>query len=100
MIQGVYNGVTTAELDELAAQTAAYCATQHPAFSLLAARISISNLHKNTTKNFSDLIEQMHKHKHPVLKHDAPLISDEVYEIVMNNKEKIDAAIVCDRDFE
>ena len=42
----------------------------------------------------------MHKHKHPVLKHDAPLISDEVYEIVMNNKEKIDAAIVYDRDFE
>ena len=56
MIQGVYNGVTTAELDELAAQTAAYCATQHPDFSLLAARISISNLHKNTTKNFSELV--------------------------------------------
>ena len=63
MIQGVYNGVTTAELDELAAQTAAYCATQHPDFSLLAARISISNLHKNTTKNFSERSQPVLPHQ-------------------------------------
>jgi hypothetical protein len=92
VIQGVYSGVTTSELDELAAQTggllkagkhcpssqlqfshlmlylfttAAYCATQHPDFSKLAARISISNLHKNTTKLFSDAIEAFRNYKHP-----------------------------------
>src|SRR6056297_206692 len=65
VISGVYDGVTTSELDELAAQTAAYCSTQHPDFSKLAARIAVSNLHKNTTKIFSDAIEQFRSYRHP-----------------------------------
>jgi len=62
VIQGVYPGVTTTELDELAAQTAAYNATQHPDFSILAARISVSNLHKMTTKTFSENVQKFREY--------------------------------------
>jgi ribonucleotide reductase alpha subunit len=92
--------VTTHELDELAAQTAAYMATQHPDFSRLAARISVSNLHKSTDKVFSDVVEKLHKHVHPKTKKPASLIADDVYEVIMSNKDKINGAIVYDRDFE
>jgi ribonucleoside-diphosphate reductase alpha subunit len=100
VVQGVYPGVTTSELDELAAQTAAYQATQHPDFSKLAARISVSNMHKQTQKSFSAVVELFHKHVHPKTKNPAPLIADDVYEIVMANKEILDSAIIHDRDFE
>jgi len=100
VIQGVYDGVTTHELDELAAQTAAYMATQHPDFSRLAARISVSNLHKSTDKVFSDVVEKLHKHVHPKTKKPASLIADDVYDVIMANKDKINGAIVYDRDFE
>ena len=97
MIQGVYDGVTTHELDELAAQTAAYMATQHPDFSRLAARISVSNLHKSTDKVFSDVVEKLHKHVHPKTKKPASLIADDVYEVIMSNKDKINGAISASR---
>merc|ERR1719424_2231454 len=100
VIQGVYDGVTTHELDELAAQTAAYMATQHPDFSLLAARISVSNLHKSTEKIFSDVVEKLHKHVHPKTFKKAALIGDSTYATVMKHKDRINAAIVYDRDFE
>ncbi|GMH64968.1 hypothetical protein TL16_g04084 [Triparma laevis f. inornata] len=100
VIQGVYPGVTTIELDELAAQTAAYNATQHPDFSILAARISVSNLHKMTKKKFSDNIEIFHNYIHPKTGEPAPLISSRHYKIIMANKDKYDAAIIHDRDFE
>lgn len=83
VIQGVYPGVTTIELDELAAQTAASCATRHPDFSTLAARISVSNLHKQTSKVFSEVVEILHSHVHPKTGQASPLVSEEVYEIVM-----------------
>eukprot|EP00953_Heterococcus_sp_UTEX-ZZ885_P000637 868-Heterococcus_DN1.PRE.3 len=97
---GVYPGVTTSELDELAAQTAAYMATQHPGWSQLAARISVSNLHKNTCKVFSENIEQLHKYVHPKTGAPASLISDEVYEIVQKHKDTLNSAIINDRDCE
>ena len=71
-------------MDELAAQTAAYMATQHPDFSRLAARISVSNLHKSTDKVFSDVVEKLHKHVHPKTKKPASLIADDVYEVIMS----------------
>lgn len=92
--------MTTSELDELAAETAACQATQHPDFSQLAARITISNLHKNTEKVFSENIEKFHKHRHPKNNLPAPLIADDVYEIVMQNKELLNSAIIHDRDFD
>ena len=100
VVQGVYPGVTTFELDELAAETCAYMSTQHPDFSTLAARISISNLHKKTEKIFSNNIETFHKYTHPKTGSPAPLIADDVYDFVMENKERLNAAIVYDRDFE
>ena len=99
VIQGVYPGVTTLELDELAAQTAASCATRHPDFSTLAARISVSNLHKQTSKVFSEVVEVLHNHIHPKTGTPSPLVSDELYATVQANKEKLNSAIIYDRDF-
>eukprot|EP00316_Scyphosphaera_apsteinii_P008057 CAMPEP_0119310340 /NCGR_PEP_ID=MMETSP1333-20130426/18895_1 /TAXON_ID=418940 /ORGANISM="Scyphosphaera apsteinii, Strain RCC1455" /LENGTH=786 /DNA_ID=CAMNT_0007314509 /DNA_START=39 /DNA_END=2399 /DNA_ORIENTATION=+ len=100
VIQGVYDGVTTSALDDLAAETAAYLTTQHHDYSRLAARISVSNLHKMTDKSFSNTMDVLHKYVNPRNKQKAPLISDEVYEIIMANKDRLDAAIVYDRDFD
>lgn len=100
VIQGVYPGVTTTELDELAAQTAAYNATQHPDFSILAARISVSNLHKMTTKSFSENVQKFRDYVHPKTGESAPLVSEKLYEIVKKNADVLDSAIIHDRDFE
>jgi len=100
VIQGVYPGVTTVELDELAAQTAASCATRHPDFSVLAARITVSNLHKQTSKVFSDVVEVLHKHIHPKTNKPSPLVSDELYALVMANKDRLNSAIIYDRDYQ
>lgn len=86
VVQGVYPGVTTVELDELAAQTAASLATRHPDFSLLAARISVSNLHKQTSKVFSDVVSMLRHHVHPKTGQESPLVSEELYNIVMEVK--------------
>jgi ribonucleoside-diphosphate reductase subunit M1 len=84
----------------LAAETAASFATQHPDYSVLAARVSVSNLHKKTKGTFSDLIEDFHNYIHPKTGEPAPLVSQETYDIVMANKEKLDNAICHERDFE
>jgi ribonucleoside-diphosphate reductase subunit M1 len=76
--------VTTIELDELAAQTAASLATRHPDFSTLAARISVSNLHKQTSKVFSDVTEILHANIHPKTGTAAPLVSDNLLKVVMD----------------
>lgn len=83
VVPGLYPGVTTIELDELAAQTAASCATRHPDFSTLAARISVSNLHKQTSKVFSEVVEQLHSHVHPKTGQPSQLVSEKLYDIVM-----------------
>uniref|UniRef100_A0A6S9A967 Ribonucleoside-diphosphate reductase n=4 Tax=Ditylum brightwellii TaxID=49249 RepID=A0A6S9A967_9STRA len=100
VIQGVYPGVTTVELDELAAQTAASFATQHPDYSILAARISVSNLHKMTNKLFSEVVTAFREYVHPKTGAPAPLISQEVYDVVMEHRDTLDAAVLHDRDFE
>ena len=100
VIQGVYAGVTTVELDELAAQTAASFATQHPDCSILAARICVSNMHKMTKKVFSENVEKFRNYVHPKTGEPAPLISEEVYDVIMANKDRLDASIIHTRDFE
>ncbi|CAM9325123.1 unnamed protein product [Ectocarpus sp. 12 AP-2014] len=100
VIQGVYPGVTTIELDELAAQTSAYMATQHPDFSKLAARISVSNLHKQTEKVFSKVIDKLYAYVHPKTGKKAGLIADDVYEIIQKNKQRLNSALIMDRDFD
>ncbi|CCK72782.1 ribonucleotide-diphosphate reductase subunit RNR1 KNAG_0L01620 [Huiozyma naganishii CBS 8797] len=100
IISGVYEGVTTSELDNLAAETCAYMTTVHPDYATLAARVAISNLHKQTTKQFSQVVADLHDYINPATGKHAPMISDEVFDIVMKNKDAINSAIVYDRDFQ
>eukprot|EP00887_Chlorella_sp_A99_P005889 scaffold1.g5889.t1 len=97
---GVYKGVTTSELDELAAETAAALTATHPDYALLAARIAVSNLHKNTLKSFSETVKIMFHHMNPQNGEPAPLVSEEVYGIIQANAERLDSEIVYDRDFD
>ncbi|PWV50824.1 ribonucleoside-diphosphate reductase subunit alpha [Chitinophaga sp. S165] len=99
VIQGLYDGVTTSELDNLAAETAASLTTKHPDYALLASRIAVSNLHKNTVKSFSKTMKKLYDYIDPKVGKPAPLISDDVYEIIKNNAEVLDSSIIYDRDF-
>lgn len=98
VVQGLYDGVSTSDLDSLAAETAATMATTHPDFGILAARIAVSNLHKNTSESFSETIAQLHHYVDPKTGK-ASLISKETYEVVQANKARLDAAIDYKRDF-
>ena len=99
VIQGMFDGVTTTELDNLAAETAASMTTVHPDYAILAARIAVSNLHKNTKKSFSEVVEDLHKYVDPKTDESAPLVADDVYEIIMKNSEELDSAVIHSRDF-
>lgn len=99
VIEGLYDGVTTTVLDNLAAETAASLTTNHPDYALLASRIAVSNLHKNTTKSFSKTIEELYNYIDPKTNTSAKLIADDVYEIVMANAQILDSTIIYDRDF-
>lgn len=99
VISGVYQGVTTVELDNLAAETAAYMTVTHPDYAILAARIAVSNLHKQTKKQFSAVISDLYHYINPKNKKHSPMISKETYDIVMKHAEDLNSAIVYDRDF-
>ncbi|MDQ3109106.1 MAG: ribonucleoside-diphosphate reductase subunit alpha [Bacteroidota bacterium] len=99
VIQGIYPGVTTSELDNLAAETAASLTTTHPDYALLASRIAVSNLHKNTEKSFSKTMELLYTYLDPKTGQKAALIADDVWEIIKNNAQLLDSSIIYDRDF-
>ena len=99
VIQGLYDGVSTTELDNLAAETAATMTTKHPEYAQLAARISISNLHKSTNKSFSETMEALYNYVDPKTGEKAGLISDKTIEIIKKNAGKLDSAIIYDRDY-
>lgn len=99
IISGVYEGVTTVELDNLAAETCAYMTTVHPDYATLAARIAISNLHKQTTKQFSQVVNELYHYVNPKNGVHSPMISKEVLDIVNEHKDELNSAIVYDRDF-
>lgn len=86
-------------LQNLAAETAAYLTTKHPDYAILAARIAISNLHKETKKQFSHVIEDLYNYVNPKNNKPAGMISKEVYDIVKANAETLDSAILYTRDF-
>jgi len=96
---GIYAGVTTKELDDLAAETAAHLVTTHPDYGQLAARISVSRMHKSTKKNFSDVIEDLRNYINPKTGKHGPMVHEDTYAIVMKNKERLNSAILYDRDF-
>ncbi|KAJ7743859.1 ribonucleotide reductase alpha subunit [Mycena metata] len=99
VVAGVYNGITTMELDNLAAETAAYLTTKHPDYAILAARIAISNLHKETKKSFSTVISDLYNFVNPKTGRRASLIAKETYDVVMANAATLDSAIIFNRDF-
>ncbi|KAL0078936.1 ribonucleotide reductase [Phycomyces blakesleeanus] len=100
VVSGMYQGITTVELDNLAAETAADMTTTHPDYAILAARIAVSNLHKETHKQFSDVVNQLYNHKHPKTKTDNPLVSQELFDIVNKYSERINAAVDDERDYD
>ncbi|MCO5590082.1 hypothetical protein L7F22_044051 [Adiantum nelumboides] len=99
VIDGIYDGVTTVELDNLAAETAAYKTTTHPDYAVLAARIAISNLHKETRKTFSQVIKDLYEYVNPRNGKHSPMISETTYNAIMKNQAQLDSAIIYDRDF-
>ncbi|AFD05852.1 ribonucleoside-diphosphate reductase subunit alpha [Solitalea canadensis] len=99
VIEGLYDGVTTSELDNLAAETAASLTVKHPDYALLASRIAVSNLHKNTEKSFSKTMERLYNYIDPKTGLNAQLLSDDVIEIIRQNADTLDSNIIYDRDF-
>jgi ribonucleoside-diphosphate reductase alpha chain len=99
VIEGIYDGVSTTDLDNLAAEVAAAKTIDHPDYALLASRIAVSNLHKETKKTFSDVMEDLHNYIDPKTGQNASLLADDVYEIITNNKDILDSSIIYDRDF-
>lgn len=99
VIEGIYDGITTSELDTLAAEVAATLTTRHPDYALLASRIAISNLQKNTKKSFSETVALLYHYKDSKTGLLAPLVSREIYEIVQEQSELLDATLIYDRDF-
>lgn len=100
VIEGVFDGVTTSQLDTLAAEIAATNTTTHPDYALLASRIAISNLHKNTKKSFSQTIQDLYEYVDPKTGKTAGLIAEDVYNVVMENAPLLDSTIIYDRDFQ
>ena len=95
MINGLYPGVTTVELDNLAAETAATMTTKHPDYAILAARIVVANLHKETNKVFSEVVDKLYRmktHGRP-----TPMISEYHYKVIQENSDRLNSAIVYDR---
>ena len=99
VIEGLYDGVSTTDLDNLAAEVAAAKTTEHPDYALLASRIAVSNLHKETKKTFSDVMTDLYEYLDPKTGQSAALLSEEVYQIVLNHRDTLDSSIIYDRDF-
>ncbi|KIQ23021.1 ribonucleoside-diphosphate reductase [Flavobacterium sp. MEB061] len=99
VIEGLYDGVSTSELDNLAAETAASMTIAHPDYAQLAARVAISNLHSNTKKSFSETMKDMYNYVNPRNGQEAPLLSDEVFKVIQENSAFLDSHIIYTRDF-
>lgn len=99
VIEGIYDGVTTTELDNLAAETAASLTTKHPDYAILASRIAVSNLHKNTVKSFSQTMHKLYNYIDKATGKRMPLLADDVWEVIEKNAELLDSTIIYDRDF-
>jgi ribonucleoside-diphosphate reductase alpha chain len=99
VIEGLYDGVSTSELDNLAAETAASMTIAHPDYAQLAARIAISNLHSNTKKSFSETMNEMYHYINPRTNQESPLLAEEVHKVIMENSEFLDSHIIYNRDF-
>ena len=100
VIDGLYDGVTTAELDNLAAEVCASLTIKHPDYAVLAARIAISNLHKTTSQSFSNTMKRLYTYINPKTGENAALIAPDVYGVVKKHAARLDEAIQYERDFD
>ncbi|MFC4232456.1 ribonucleoside-diphosphate reductase subunit alpha [Parasediminibacterium paludis] len=98
-IEGIYEGVATTELDNLAAETAASLTITHPDYAILASRVAVSNLHKNTVKSFSDTMRKLYNYIDTATGKHLPLIADDVMQIIEDNADLLDSTVIYDRDF-
>lgn len=99
VITGIYDGIPTQELDNLAAETAASLTTRHPDYAILAARIAVSNLHKLTSKSFSNTMKRLYTYDDPKTGENAALLSKDTYEVIRKNAALLDSSIIYERDF-
>jgi ribonucleoside-diphosphate reductase alpha chain len=99
VVSGIYDGISTVELDNLAAEISASMTTRHPDYAILAARIAVSNLHKQTSKSFSNTMKMLYEYEDPKTNENASLLSREVYEVIRKNAALLDSTIIYDRDF-
>jgi ribonucleoside-diphosphate reductase alpha chain len=99
VIEGIYDGVSTTDLDNLAAEVAAAKTIDHPDYALLASRIAVSNLHKDTKKSFSEVMEDLYNYIDPKTNQPASLLAEDVYQAIMSNRDTLDSSIIYDRDF-
>ncbi len=99
VINGIFEGVSTSQLDNLAAEVAATNTVKHPDYALLASRIAVSNLHKNTEKSFSETMKLLYEYIDPNTGENAALLANDVYEVIRGHAEHIDSSIIYDRDF-
>jgi len=99
VVEGIFDGITTTEMDQLAAETAAYLSTQHPDYATLAGRIAVSNLHKETKGCFSENIKMLYQYVSPTTGEHGPLVCKELHDLVIENATFLDKAIVDERDF-
>ncbi|MBS1583073.1 MAG: ribonucleoside-diphosphate reductase subunit alpha [Bacteroidetes bacterium] len=99
VIDGIYDGVSTTELDNLTAEVAATMTVRHPDYAQLASRIAVSNLHKNTKKSFSETMKDLYLYIDPKTGEKAALIADDVHKIIQENADLLDSSIIYDRDF-
>jgi ribonucleoside-diphosphate reductase alpha chain len=99
VINGIYDGVATSELDSLAAEVSASLTVRHPDYAQLAARIAVSNLHKNTEKSFTETMRALYTYINPKTNEPAQLIADDVWEVIEKNAELLDSTLIYDRDF-
>lgn len=99
VVNGLYDGVTTNELDNLAAETAAAMVTKHPDYSILASRIAVTNLHKNTSDSFSKTAKKLYEYVNPKTGEHSPLIAEDVYRIIQKYSEQLNSAIDYNKDF-
>ena len=99
VVSGLYDGVSSTELDQLSAETSASMITTHPDYGKLAARIAITALYKDVPKDFSKVATTLHEYINPKTGEKSGMISDEVYSVIQNHADELDAMIVHDRDF-
>ena len=99
VIEGIYDGISTQELDELTAEIAASMALIHPDYTHLASRIAVSNLHKSTKECFSDVMRDLYEYVDPHTGKQAPLLAKDVYQIIQEHKDILDTSLHMERDF-